>query len=119
MRLLADECCDARIVGGLREAGHDVSYAAEELIAENDRRILQAAYDQDRVLYTEDADFGYLAVRQKFPCRGVILLRGHSQPWGERLQRINEELDRLGERLTGSFTVIDPVRTRLRPLSDR
>ena len=116
MRLLADECCDARIVEGLRRAGHDVLYAAEELISETDGIILRTAYDQDRLLLTEDTDFSSLAIRQRFPSRGIILLRAHSRPWGERLLRVNEELDRLGDRLRGSFTVIDSERTRIRPL---
>jgi predicted nuclease of predicted toxin-antitoxin system len=116
VKLLADECCDARIVQALRQAGHDVLYVAESLASETDASVLQAAHEQDRLLYTEDADFGVLVVRQQLPCRGVILLRVHPAEWQVRLRRLLEELERLGQRLKGSFTVIDTERTRVRRL---
>lgn len=117
MRLLADECCDARIVEGLRRAGYDVLYAAEELISETDSVIVRIAYDQDRLVLTEDIDFGALTVRQRLPSRGIILLRAQGSPWRERLLRVDEELARLGDRLRGSLTVIDSERTRIHPLA--
>jgi len=117
VRLLADECCDAGIVEGLRRAGHDVLYAAEDLVSESDEVVLRTAHDQDRLVLTEGSDFGALTVWQRLPSRGIILLRAQSRPWPDRLTRVDEELVRLGNRLRGSFTVIESERTRLRPLA--
>lgn len=63
MKLLADECCAARLVGALRDHGHDVLYAAETMQGKPDRSILRRAYDERRLLLTEDKDFGELVVR--------------------------------------------------------
>lgn len=58
MRWLADECIDAGLVTRLREAGHDVLYAAEVSSGASDADVLRLADEQDRVLLTEDKDFG-------------------------------------------------------------
>ena len=33
MKFLADECCDALVVAGLRQDGHDVDFVAESAAA--------------------------------------------------------------------------------------
>ncbi len=75
MRFLADECCDAGLVEALRADDHDVVYAQEALRGGVDDDILAVAYSQDRILLTEDKDFGELVYRLGRPARGVILLR--------------------------------------------
>ena len=63
MRWLADECVDAALVRRLRTAGHDVIYAAEVASGATDAQILRRANDEDRLLLTEDKDFGELVFR--------------------------------------------------------
>jgi predicted nuclease of predicted toxin-antitoxin system len=66
----------------LRELGIDVETAAEaNLCGQSDTEVLQHARLTDRVVVTQDPDFGALAIRQGERCRGVILLRpGHLEP---------------------------------------
>ena len=40
MDFLADECCDALLVAGLRSAGHDVVYAREAFPGSDDTTVL-------------------------------------------------------------------------------
>jgi predicted nuclease of predicted toxin-antitoxin system len=75
MNLFADECCDVLLVRELRAGGHDVVYAKEDFPGQPDEVVLKAAFDQDRILLTEDKDFGELVYRLAFPARGIILLR--------------------------------------------
>jgi predicted nuclease of predicted toxin-antitoxin system len=63
LRLLADECCDRDLVLLLRQAGHDVRYVAEGNAGHSDDAVLRLAVQEDRVLLTEDTDFGELVVR--------------------------------------------------------
>ena len=63
MRWLADECVDAALVRRLRTAGHDVIYAAEVASGATDAQILRRANDEDRLLLTEDKDFGEFVSR--------------------------------------------------------
>src|SRR5262249_8982256 len=63
----ADECCDEVLVAGLRSDGHDVSYAMESSPGADDRTVLQHAHAEQRILLTEDKDFGELVVRLGLP----------------------------------------------------
>ena len=58
MKFFADECCDTGMVASLRTEGHDVLYILEEEPGLRDELVLQKAYDQRRILLTEDKDFG-------------------------------------------------------------
>jgi len=58
MDFLADECCDRGLVERLRQSGHDVVYVFESRRGAADDDILAMAFDQRRILITEDKDFG-------------------------------------------------------------
>ncbi len=75
MNFAADECCDAVLVAGLRANGHDVWYAMESARGKDDQAILHHAETEQRILLTEDKDFGELVVRLGLPAYGVVLLR--------------------------------------------
>ena len=60
MRFLADESCDGAIVRALREAGHDVTSVRDTMRGATDRSVLDAAFKEQRLLLTEDKDFGEL-----------------------------------------------------------
>ena len=63
MRWLADECIAASLVDFLRRAGHDVLYVAEHASSSDDIEIVERAVREDRLLLTEDKDFGDLIFR--------------------------------------------------------
>lgn len=75
MRILADENLHADIVHWLRAGGHDVSYAAETMAGEPDESILRRARAEDRIVITDDKDFGELVLRKGLANAGVLLLR--------------------------------------------
>ena len=57
MNFLADECCEAGLVTGLRSDGHDVAYVLEGQTGISDDEVLQNAFVAGRILLTEDKDF--------------------------------------------------------------
>jgi GDP-D-mannose dehydratase len=63
VNFLADECCDAILVSALRNDGHDVLYVKETAPGADDSTVLHLATAQQRILLTEDKDFGELAFR--------------------------------------------------------
>jgi predicted nuclease of predicted toxin-antitoxin system len=67
LKFLSDECCDAGIVASLRDFGHDVTYVIEQKTGSSDDEILTMAYNQQRILLTEDKDFGELVYRLRLP----------------------------------------------------
>jgi predicted nuclease of predicted toxin-antitoxin system len=116
VNLLADECCDALLVGGLRGDGHDVVYIRESAPGSDDQAVLQLAVSQQRILITEDKDFGELVVRLKLPAYGIILLRVNPADTPLKLARLRDLFQHHALRLPGSFVVADEVRARFRPL---
>jgi predicted nuclease of predicted toxin-antitoxin system len=116
MNLVADECCDAVLVAGLRSDGHDVLYIKETLRGAADDAVLQLAFDQQRILLTEDKDFGDLVMRLRLPSVGVVLVRMDPADTPAKLLRLRALLHDHGDRLTNAFVVVDETKFRIRPL---
>jgi predicted nuclease of predicted toxin-antitoxin system len=60
VRFLADENCDFAVVRTLRHAGHDVLAVSEFQKRSVDQELIKLAAIEDRILLTEDKDFGWL-----------------------------------------------------------
>ena len=112
MKFLADECCDRDLVGALRNAGYDVLYVLELKPGATDDEVLALAFDQQRILLTEDKDFGELVYRLKKPAHGIILIRIGVKNRSSKWPRIEKLLDAYPERCTGRFVVIDENKLR-------
>lgn len=65
MKFLADECCDLTTVTYLRDTGHDVAYIQETEPGISDSDVLVKAFNEKRVLITEDKDFDNPVYRLK------------------------------------------------------
>lgn len=59
-RFLADESCDFAVVRALRATGYDVLAVSEVTQRSDDRDLIAQAARQQRILLTEDKDFGWL-----------------------------------------------------------
>lgn len=81
-RFLTDENIDAELVAFLRAEGFNVFDLKEErLFRLSDRAILELALAEQRVVVSEDSDFGTLIFRDNVPFYGVVYLRpGHESP---------------------------------------
>ena len=76
MRFLVDASSDARLVPFLRSLGHDVTRIGTEYPADlPDYDVLALAQREQRILITDDRDFGALVFKDRHPHAGVIYLR--------------------------------------------
>jgi hypothetical protein len=76
MRFLLDESAELRIAAFLRLAGHDVTSIAEDHPRSiPDHEVLGIANAEQRILITNDRDFGELIFHQRHPHQGVIYFR--------------------------------------------
>ena len=64
MRFLADESCDFNVVKALRAAGFEIVPIAEVLPGATDVQVIELAVGEDRILLTEDKDFGRFIARR-------------------------------------------------------
>jgi predicted nuclease of predicted toxin-antitoxin system len=115
----ADECVSALVVHELRDNGVDVAYAKEVCAGEPDERVLQIATESGRILITDDLGFGELAIRQSYPAAGVIILSLYSLPQAVRAKHAVKGVLDVRDAVAGHLAVIEPGRTRLRPLPAR
>ena len=75
MRFLVDECSGPALATWLRDQGHDVFSVYEESRGMGDDAVARKAEIENRILVTNDKDFGEKVFRQHWQHRGVILLR--------------------------------------------
>lgn len=111
-----DECFSGRIVGALRDAGFDIVRTVDVCPSGDDQIVLAEAYAQDRVLLTEDYDFGELCIRFGLPTHGVVIIAVKGLSATSQGARVVQALSDLGDRVRGAFVTIEPARVRLRPL---
>jgi predicted nuclease of predicted toxin-antitoxin system len=75
MRFLADENCDFTVIRALRAHGHDVVSVSDISPRAEDSEVINLAAREERILLTEDKDFGQLVYAHAQETLGVIFLR--------------------------------------------
>jgi predicted nuclease of predicted toxin-antitoxin system len=115
MKLLADECFDERLAVQLRAEGHDVVRvpAGSGL---NDLAVAELAEREDRVLLTQDTDFGAIALKRGSPRSGVVIVRASVGDIDRVARRLARLIERAGRDLSAAITVLDDRRVRSRPI---
>ena len=113
MRFLADESCDFAVVRTLRDAGYDVLAVAEAARGATDPEVIRLATREQRVLLTEDKDFGQLVFAAGAGSLGVMLVRFPSLARRTVGAAVLHAVRRLGDQLSGSFVVVEPGRVRV------
>jgi predicted nuclease of predicted toxin-antitoxin system len=58
MRFLVDECTGPAVAQWLRSRGYDTFSVYEQARGTDDDEVIRTAYAQDRILITNDKDFG-------------------------------------------------------------
>jgi predicted nuclease of predicted toxin-antitoxin system len=97
-------------------ASHDVRYAAETDHRAADRDLLALARAEDRIVITEDFDFGDLLVRDQARTAGVVILFLPKLLPEERAARLARLLGETTLKFAGALPVVEARRVRQRPL---
>lgn len=113
MRRLADECCDMAVVRALRDAGHDVVSVRESSQGADDETVVRMAIRDERVLLTEDKDFGQLVHASAAKPPGVIFIRFPASARQAMAEAVLMLVRTHGEQLLERFAVVEPGRIRV------
>ena len=114
MRFLLDESVDLRLAPYLRNLGHDVTVVTQDYQPSlPDHRILAIAHQEQRVLITNDKDFGELVFVKQQPHFGVILFRLGTFELTPTLNRLSYVLTQCNNQLD-RFLVVTRQRVRVR-----
>ena len=114
LRFLADESCDFAVVRALRRAGFDVLAVSEVTTRSDDLQLIKQAAVEDRIVLTEDKDFGWLVYVSHEESAGVILVRFPGQARSLLPEAILNLVHDPSNELTNSFVVVQPGYIRIR-----
>jgi predicted nuclease of predicted toxin-antitoxin system len=114
LKFICDEGVDRPIVEAVRDAGHDVTYVAEQTPGIDDEVVLRVASEGARVLVTAAKDFGALVFRQGRVHGGIILVRLHGLDAMEKGRMTVAAIAEHGAELEQSFAVLKKGRIRIR-----
>jgi predicted nuclease of predicted toxin-antitoxin system len=110
LRFLADESCDYSVVRALRADGHDVLAVSDETTRSVDHELIDQARREERILLTEDKDFGWLVFVSAAESAGVVLIRFPGNARTELAQTISKLVN---EEAESSFAVVQPGYIRI------
>jgi predicted nuclease of predicted toxin-antitoxin system len=113
LQFLADESCDFSIVRALRAKGYDVLAVGEVAHRSDDRELIEQAHHEQRILLTEDKDFGWLVYVSHADSSGVILIRFPGSARRTLVEAVMQLVEEQGERLLKAFVVVQPGHVRI------
>ena len=114
MRFLADESCDFGVVRALRAVGYDVAALTEITTRSLDDEVIAQSYDENRILLTEDKDFGQLVFASRADSAGVILIRFPGNARQSLQATIVNLIQERGDEIRNAFVVAQPGHIRVR-----
>jgi predicted nuclease of predicted toxin-antitoxin system len=114
LKFLVDESTGSAVASYLRAAGYDVLSAAESMSQAIDELVLDKAVEEQRILITNDKDFGELVFRSGKKFFGVILLRLRDESSENRVRVTKAVLKNFSDRIKGNFLVASEKRVRIR-----
>jgi predicted nuclease of predicted toxin-antitoxin system len=113
MRFLVDESTGVAVANWLREQGHEVFSVYEEARGMDDDSIIQKAFTESWILITNDKDFGDKVYRERYPHKGVILLRLQNERAINKVKTLQQLLNsRYREQLADNFVVLTDTQIR-------
>jgi predicted nuclease of predicted toxin-antitoxin system len=115
MRFIVDESTGSGVVNYLQEQGYDAVSVVNIMPQAGDIEILRWAYAENRLVITNDKDFGDLIFRSQEPHHGVILLRLQDESGTNRINVMATVITQYAEHLPERFTVATERSIRFRP----
>ena len=79
----------------------------------DDEAVLHAAYAENRILVTNDKDFGEKVYREQRPHKGIILLRLDDERASSKIDTLRRLLAQHADQLADNFVVATETRVRL------
>jgi predicted nuclease of predicted toxin-antitoxin system len=112
MRFLVDECTGPKVAAWLSEQGHEVFSVFDEARGVDDDQLIQRAFDEDRILITNDKDFGEKVYRERAPHRGIIFMRLEDERATNKIEVLRLLLERYADRFEDQFVVVTETQVR-------
>lgn len=115
LRFLADENCDFGVVRALRADGFGVTAVGEIMQRSVDQELIAMVVREDRIVLTEDKDFGWLVFASAAESAGVVLIRFPGNARSALVDAVRQVVAQHGEQLRNAFVVVQPGVVRITP----
>ena len=116
LKFIIDESVDFPVVLFLRNKGYDVTSIVEDYPTLEDIKILKIAFEENRILLTNDKDFGSLIFKYKLMSTGIILFRLADQSSDTKERYLEILINDYEDKLLGNFIVVTKNKIRIRKL---
>ena len=115
LRFVVDESAGRAVTDWLRAAGHDAIDVTATMPQADDADILSVAAREQRIVVTNDKDFGELVFHSGRTHAGILLFRLDDESAVNRVRMVRFAVERYGDQLAGCFTVVTEKTIRIRP----
>lgn len=113
MKFLVDECTGPAVAKWLTQRGHDAVSVYDEARGETDDWVLTTALKQERIIITNDKDFGEMLSRSSKAHSGVILLRLANESAANKITVLQQVLTQLKSPIMNHFVVATENKIRI------
>ena len=104
---------DFAVVQALRADGYNVLAVSEYMQRSDDQELIELSYRENRIVLTEDKDFGWLVFVSQVATAGVILIRFPGNRRKALVSTLRRLIQEKADELEGSFVVIQPGHVRI------
>jgi predicted nuclease of predicted toxin-antitoxin system len=116
-KFLVDENVGQSVINYLSEKGYDLVVTREQFPGREDLRLLDYAYNEDRVIITNDKGFGFFIYYQNLPSKGIILFRFRNESTALKIAALETIFTQKTDRVLEHFIVVSESEIRIRPLT--
>lgn len=113
MRFIVDECTGRKVCDWLKDSGYDVLSIYNSCRGIKDLDILEIANRENRIIITDDKDFGDMIFRDKLPHKGIILLRPQDRRSKIKIEILKNILENYSGKLKNHFVVVTEKKLRI------
>lgn len=106
MRFIVDECTGPAVARWLGQQSHDVFSVFDLARGMEDEEIIDRAISENRIIITNDKDFGEKIFREGRFHNGIILLRLHDERPLMKIDVLSRLFHLYPDNISGSFVVV-------------
>ncbi len=116
IKFLANVNVEKPLIDFLEEKGFDVKWVTNIDKRMPDDRVCEIANSEQRIIITNDKDFGEIVFYQQKITYGIILLRAKGQNSSEKIILFDKLLENYLDKIANHFVVLTKTKFRFIPL---
>lgn len=116
MKFFVDECVGPSVAQWLKQNNFNAISVYDDLPGISDNEVLDKALSEDRILITNDKDFGEMIFKSRRQHCGVILLRLSNEKQSNKIMVLENLLKDHAQDLFGNFVVVTEQSVRITKL---